>query len=54
MKENSFTVKCNNCGYEFNFKDNHKEREENKIKIWPVNPYTVIKCDCGNSINTWD
>ena len=56
MKENSFTVKCNNCGCEFTFKDNHnfKERENNKIKLLAVNPYTIIDCDCGNNINTWD
>ncbi len=53
IKNNSFTIKCNNCGREIELKDYFKEQKYKGIDIFDLMMGGVlISCECGNEIKS--
>jgi hypothetical protein len=52
-RENSFTIRCNNCGKEVKLKDCFKEQKYKGIDVFDLMMGGVlISCECGNEIKS--
>lgn len=52
-RENSFTIRCNNCGREIELKDCFKDGKWEGIDIFDLMLGGVlITCECGNEIKS--